>query len=105
MITYPPGKIYRRTLWDQATARQGPLFGGSSRCSTHSAYPFACPYTHSRCYFVGGHPERRGNGVYALYDRYWRRTFTAAYTRIGDQAVCEEIVQAIFLTDVTQSLA
>ena len=46
---------------------------------------------------MGGHPARRGNGVCALYDRYWRRTFTAVYARIGDQAVCEEIVQAISL--------
>ena len=34
----------------------------------------------------------------ALYDRYWRRTFAAAYARLGDPAVCEEIVHDIFLT-------
>lgn len=33
-----------------------------------------------------------------LYDRYWRGTCAAAYARLGDQVVCEDIVQDIFLT-------
>ncbi len=34
----------------------------------------------------------------ALYKRYWRRLFTAAYARLPDQAECEDIVHDIFLT-------
>jgi RNA polymerase sigma-70 factor (ECF subfamily) len=34
----------------------------------------------------------------ALYERYWRRLFTAAYARLPDQAECEDIVHDIFLT-------
>jgi len=33
-----------------------------------------------------------------LYERYWRRLFTAAYTRLPDQTECEDIVHDIFLT-------
>ncbi|TPG72393.1 sigma-70 family RNA polymerase sigma factor [Hymenobacter nivis] len=33
-----------------------------------------------------------------VYDRYWRRTCAATYARLGDQVVCEDIVQDIFLT-------
>lgn len=31
-----------------------------------------------------------------IYNRYWHRLFNAAYKRIGNQAVCEEIVQDVF---------
>jgi RNA polymerase sigma-70 factor (ECF subfamily) len=34
----------------------------------------------------------------ALYERYWRRLFTAAYARWPDQTDCEDIVHDIFLT-------
>lgn len=34
----------------------------------------------------------------ALYERYWRRLFTAAYARLPDQVECEDIVHDIFLT-------
>jgi len=34
----------------------------------------------------------------ALYERYWRRLFTAAYARLPDQTECEDIVHDIFLT-------
>jgi RNA polymerase sigma-70 factor (ECF subfamily) len=33
-----------------------------------------------------------------LYERYWRRLFTAAYARLPDREACEEIVHDIFLT-------
>ena len=34
----------------------------------------------------------------ALYERYWRRLFTAAYARLPDREACEEIVHDVFLT-------
>jgi len=34
----------------------------------------------------------------ALYERYWRRLFTAAYARLADREACEELVHDIFLT-------
>jgi RNA polymerase sigma-70 factor (ECF subfamily) len=34
----------------------------------------------------------------ALYERYWRRLFTAAYARWPDRTECEDIVHDIFLT-------
>jgi RNA polymerase sigma-70 factor (ECF subfamily) len=34
----------------------------------------------------------------ALYERYWRQLFTAAYARLPDRAECEDIVHDIFLT-------
>ena len=34
----------------------------------------------------------------ALYERYWRRLFTAAYARLPDRTDCEDIVHDIFLT-------
>lgn len=33
-----------------------------------------------------------------LYERYWRRMFTAAYARVPNREACEEIVHDIFLT-------
>ena len=34
----------------------------------------------------------------ALYERYWRQLFTAAYARLPDRTECEDIVHDIFLT-------
>lgn len=34
----------------------------------------------------------------ALYERYWRHLFTAAYARLPDRTECEDIVHDIFLT-------
>ncbi len=33
-----------------------------------------------------------------LYERYWRRLFTAAHAQLADREACEEIVHDIFLT-------